>query len=53
VAQPAAGVEPFLASALLVANRIPDGANWDGSDRPVPIRAEPAAATPVAASGAR
>jgi len=53
VAQPAAGVEPFLASALLVANRIPDGANWDGSDRPVPIRAEPIVATPVAASGTR
>jgi L,D-transpeptidase ErfK/SrfK len=53
VALPAAGVEPFLASALLVANRIPDGANWDGSDRPVPIRAEPTIATPVAASGTR
>jgi L,D-transpeptidase ErfK/SrfK len=53
VAQPAVGLEPFLASALLVENRIPDGANWDGSDRPVPIRAAPSAATPVAASGAR
>jgi hypothetical protein len=42
-----------LASALLVANRIPEGANWDGSDRPVPIRAEAVVADPVVASGGR
>jgi L,D-transpeptidase ErfK/SrfK len=53
VSQPAAGLDEHLASALLVENRIPDGANWDGSDRPVPIRAEVAVADPVVASGGR
>ena len=52
VSQPTVGLEPFLASALLVENKLPAGANWDGSDRPVPIRAtSPAVAAPVAASG--
>jgi L,D-transpeptidase ErfK/SrfK len=54
VSQPAAGVDAFLAAARLVENAIPQGANWDGSDRPVPIRdaAPPAnvAVAPVAAS---
>jgi L,D-transpeptidase ErfK/SrfK len=51
VSQPTPGVDTFVASARLVANRIPDGATWDGSDRPVPIRSEPPA--PVAATSAR
>ena len=46
-------LDQFLASALLVENRIPDGATWDGSDRPVPIREEAAVVAPVAASGGR
>ena len=53
VTLPAVGLDQFLASALLVENRIPDGATWDGSDRPVPIRDEAAAVAPVAASGGR
>jgi L,D-transpeptidase ErfK/SrfK len=58
VSQPAPGVAEFQASALLVENTIPQGANWDGTDRPVPIHANPAepAATTlpvVAADGAR
>jgi L,D-transpeptidase ErfK/SrfK len=53
VSQPAVGLDEHLASALLVANRIPEGANWDGSDRPVPIRAEAVVADPVVASGGR
>ena len=51
VSQPATAVEQFLASARLVENRIPAGATWDGSDRPVPIR--DAAASPVAAADGR
>ena len=51
VSQPAPGVETFVAAAPLVANRIPAGATWDGSDRPVPIRSEPQA--PVAATSRR
>ena len=53
VSQPAIGLDQHLASALLVENRIPAGANWDGSDRPVPIRAEAPVAGPVVASGGR
>jgi hypothetical protein len=53
VSQPAVGFEPFVATARLVENRIPAGATWDGSDRPVPIREAAVAPTPVAASGAR
>lgn len=54
VSQPALAFEPFVATARLVENRIPDGATWDGSDRPVPIReASTAAPAPVAASGTR
>ena len=53
VSQPVVGLDQFLASARLVANRLPDGATWDGSDRPVPIRDESAAVAPVAASGGR
>jgi L,D-transpeptidase ErfK/SrfK len=53
VSQPTVGLDQFLASALLVENRIPDGATWDGSDRPVPIRDEAAVVAPVAASGGR
>jgi L,D-transpeptidase ErfK/SrfK len=51
VSQPASGIDTFVASARLVANRIPDGATWDGSDGPVPIRSRPPA--PVAAAGTR
>jgi L,D-transpeptidase ErfK/SrfK len=51
VSQPAAGVDALVASARLVANRLPAGSTWDGSDRPVPIRDELTA--PVAASSAR
>jgi L,D-transpeptidase ErfK/SrfK len=51
VSQPATDVEQFLASARLVENRIPAGATWDGSDRPVPIR--DAAAAPAVAAGGR
>jgi hypothetical protein len=39
----------FLASARLVENTLPDEATWDGTERPVPIRA--AIAAPVAAAG--
>ncbi|MDH5175828.1 MAG: L,D-transpeptidase family protein [Gammaproteobacteria bacterium] len=53
VSQPAVGFEPFVATARLVENRIPAGATWDGSDRPVPIREAANAAAPVAASGTR
>jgi L,D-transpeptidase ErfK/SrfK len=48
VATPNAGLDAFLAQARLVENRLPDGSNWDGSDRPVPIR--DAAAAPAVAS---
>jgi hypothetical protein len=48
VLAPNAGLDAFLASARLVENRLPDGSNWDGSDRPVPIR--DAAAAPAVAS---
>jgi L,D-transpeptidase ErfK/SrfK len=52
VSQPTFGIDAFLASARLVANRIPDGATWDGSDSPVPVKSsEPPA--PVAATSAR
>ena len=50
VSQPAFGVDAYLASALLVENTIPDGANWDGTDRPVPIRSNPITPAPVAAA---
>lgn len=32
--------DAFLAGARKVENRIPDGANWDGSDDRVPVRAQ-------------
>ncbi len=52
VSQPVFGLDAFLASARVVENTLPVGANWDGSDRPVPIKSnsdpEPA---PVAAAG--
>jgi L,D-transpeptidase ErfK/SrfK len=48
VLAPNAGLDAFLAGARLVENRLPDGSNWDGSDRPVPIR--DAAAAPAVAS---
>jgi L,D-transpeptidase ErfK/SrfK len=50
VSQPSFGVDAYLASALLVENTIPDGANWDGTDRPVPIRSNPITPAPVAAA---
>jgi L,D-transpeptidase ErfK/SrfK len=53
VSQPAAGFEQFVGGALLVENRIPSGANWDGSDRPVPVRSAATDAAPVAANGDR
>jgi hypothetical protein len=53
VSQPAVALEQFLATARLVENRIPAGATWDGSDRPVPIRDAQAPAAPVVASGGR
>jgi hypothetical protein len=54
VSQPTTGFDQFIAAARLVENRIPAEANWDGSDRPVPIRSAAAAeAAPVAASGER
>jgi L,D-transpeptidase ErfK/SrfK len=45
--QPGLTAEQHLAAARLVKNAIPEGANWDGSDRPIPIRAagQPAVAT--------
>jgi L,D-transpeptidase ErfK/SrfK len=51
VSQPSSGLDAYLASALLVENTIPDGANWDGSDRPVPIRSNPIEPAPVVAAG--
>jgi L,D-transpeptidase ErfK/SrfK len=41
--------DSFIASARLVENTIPAGANWDGTDNPVPTARE----QPVVASGAR
>ena len=51
VSQPAFGLDTFVASALLVENAIPTGANWDGTDRPVPIRSNPESPAPVVAAG--
>jgi L,D-transpeptidase ErfK/SrfK len=48
VSAPNPGLETFLAGARLVENRLPDGSNWDGSDRPVPVRE--AVAAPAVAS---
>lgn len=60
VSQPASGVDTHLESARVVENRIPTGAHWDGSERPVPIHGNtappPAATTPApvaAVDGAR
>lgn len=53
VSLPAVALDQFLASARLVENRIPAGATWDGSDRPVPIHEAAATAAPVVASGGR
>ncbi|HWJ05948.1 MAG TPA: L,D-transpeptidase family protein [Steroidobacteraceae bacterium] len=60
VSQPSFSVDTHLASARVVENRIPAGAHWDGSERPVPIHGNttppPAATTPApvaAADGAR
>jgi len=39
--------DSFIASARLVENRIPAGANWDGTDSPVPVAR---ASQPVASS---
>jgi L,D-transpeptidase ErfK/SrfK len=50
VSQPSFGADAYLASALLVENTIPDGANWDGTDRPVPIRSNPLTPAPVVAA---
>jgi L,D-transpeptidase ErfK/SrfK len=51
VSQPAFGLDTFVASALLVENAIPDDANWDGTERPVPIRSNPVSPAPVVAAG--
>jgi L,D-transpeptidase ErfK/SrfK len=51
VSQPASGLDAYVASALLVENAIPAGANWDGTDRPVPIRSNPVEPAPVVAAG--
>jgi len=60
VSQPGFDADTHLASARVVENRIPTGAHWDGSERPVPIHGNtapaPAATTPApvaAADGAR
>jgi L,D-transpeptidase ErfK/SrfK len=56
VSWPGIELDAYVTSARLVENAVPPGANWDGSDRPVPIRAvaEPAVAEPpVAAAGGR
>lgn len=60
VSEPSFSVDTHLASARVVENRIPAGAHWDGSERPVPIHGNttppPAATTPApvaAADGAR
>ena len=50
VSQPNFGVDTYLASARVVENRIPTGANWDGSDRPVPVHGNPV--TPAATNAA-
>jgi L,D-transpeptidase ErfK/SrfK len=47
VSQPTPGVDAYVAAARLVENAIPAAANWDGSDRPVPIREANAPAAPV------
>ena len=51
VSQPGLTVEQHLATARLVKNAIPEGANWDGSDRPIPIRAAGQPAVATAADG--
>jgi L,D-transpeptidase ErfK/SrfK len=54
VSQPSFGLDTYLASARLVENAVPVDAHWDGTDRPVPIRGNPAASAPapvVAADG--
>jgi L,D-transpeptidase ErfK/SrfK len=48
VSQAGLDLPMYAASARLVANAIPAGATWDGSDRPVPIREAAAAAAPEA-----
>ena len=53
VSQPAAGVEPFLASALLVENRIPAGATGTAVIGPCRSARADHRAAPVAASGTR
>ena len=52
VSQAGTDIESFLASARLVENAIPEGANWDGTDRPVPIRSHPAPASTPAGTAA-
>ena len=49
VSQRGLTLQSYVSSARLVENRIPDGANWDGSDNPVPT----AKAESVASSGRR
>ena len=54
VSQPSFGLDTYLASARLVENSIPADAHWDGTDRPVPLRGNPATSAPapvVAADG--
>jgi L,D-transpeptidase ErfK/SrfK len=51
VSQPAFGLDTYVASALLVENAIPAAANWDGTERPVPIRSNPVEPAPVVAAG--
>jgi L,D-transpeptidase ErfK/SrfK len=47
VSRPGTTFDSFIASARLVENRIPAGANWDGTDNPVPVAR---ASQPVASS---
>ena len=54
VSQPSFGLDTYLASARLVENAVPADAHWDGTDRPVPIKGNPATSAPapvVAADG--
>jgi L,D-transpeptidase ErfK/SrfK len=55
VAVPVSGTgvdyDTFVASSLLVENAIPEGSTWDGTDRPVPVRGDPAPPPVTAVAG--
>ena len=42
--------ESFVDTARLVENTLPPGSTWDGTERPVPVRASTIELPPVAAT---